>query len=296
MTGLVNIPLTIILLTKVISPPRSFILGFFLVVLHNLVAILVVYHLFAITAERYFSIVHPFRHRWQMTKKSSLKIVGVIWLVAIIIAFLPITWFRRFLLQNEILTVTLKIQTGHIIFCIVFVFLLPYVFIIYSQVVMFRKIRQGCIKYGAGVTRRDSAVSQKAKDMKRCLMIFALMAFFYAICWLPWFVISLFHSLWFPLSEEANTILLKFSHVFLIVRYLTSIVNPVLYTFLKRDFLEAFKTIVLRRKIQRESCLPTSLRQDLLLERYGVRSSVTRYEKVIINNNNDNIIEYITGV
>lgn len=119
MTGSINVPLTIIVLTGVIAPPHGLIVGF----LHNLVVVLVVYHIFAITAERYFSIVHPFRHRWHITKKSALRVIGVIWLTAIFIAFLPVTWFRGFLNspENGILTVTRQIQTGHIIFCIVYV-------------------------------------------------------------------------------------------------------------------------------------------------------------------------------
>lgn len=278
MTGFINVPLTIIVLMKVLAPPHGLILGFFLVVLHNMVAVLVVYHIFAITAERYFSIVHPFRHRWQMTKKSSLSVVGVIWLTAVVIAFLPVTWFRRFLNspENGILTVTLQIQTGHIIFCIVFVFLLPYVFIVYSQVDMFRKIRGGAPNF-RGSERRDSSFYRKAKDSKRCLIIFTLIAVIYVLCWFPWYVISLFYNLWFPLGEDANVILLEFSHVFLIVRYLTSIVNPVLYTFLKTDFLEAFKTVILRWKIQQKNSQPTRHSPYLLKPKclYGAREMAT---------------------
>ena len=141
LTGLINIPLTIIVFTRVIAPPPGIIVGFFVVVLHNMVVVLVVYHIFVITAERYFSIVHPFRHRWQMTRRSILKIIVVIWLAAIVIAFLPVTWYHRFLYHQEgISTVTRQIQTGHTIFCIFFVFLLPYAFIVHFQVVMFRKI------------------------------------------------------------------------------------------------------------------------------------------------------------
>ena len=281
MTGLINVPLTIAVLNGLVAPPRGILLGFFLVILHNLVVVLVVYHIFAITAERYFSIVHPFRHRWQMTAKSSLKIIGAIWLAAVIIAFLPVTWFTEFLNspQSGILTVTKQIQTGHIIFCIVFVFLVPYVFIFYFQIVMFKKIRQKTPKFG-GERRADSTVYRKAQDSKRCLIIFGLMAFVYAICWLPWFVMSLFYSFWFPLSENANKILLEFSHAFLILRYLTSIVNPVLYTFLKRDFLKAFKTIILRRKTQRNSGQAASSNyHPLSHERgYGERRFLTKEE------------------
>ena len=264
MTGSINVPLTIIVLTGVIAPPHGLIVGFFLVVLHNLVVVLVVYHIFAITAERYFSIVHPFRHRWRMTKKSALRVIGVIWMTAITIAFLPVTWFRGFLKspENGISTVTHQIQTGQIIFCIVFVFLIPYVFIVYSQVDMFRKISGGATNL-TGNERRDSSFYRKVKDSKRCLVIFTLMAGFYILCWLPWYAISLFYSLWFPLGKDATEILSEFSHTFLFIRYLTSIFHPVLYTFFKTDFLEAFKAIILRRKTRHKNSQST--RQSLHL-------------------------------
>lgn len=264
MTGSINVPLTIILLTEVIALPQGLIVGFFLVVLHNLVVVLVVFHIFAITAERYFSIVHPFRHRWHMTKKSALSVIGVIWLTAVIIAFLPVTWFRGFLNspENGILTVTRQIQAGHIIFCIVFVFLIPYVFIVYSQVDMFRKISGGATNL-RGSERRDSSFYRKVKDSKRCLIMFTLMAGVYILCWLPWYVISLIYSLWFPLGKDAREILSELSHAFLIIRYLTSIFHPVLYTFFKADFLEAFKAIILRRKTRHKNSQST--RQSLHL-------------------------------
>lgn len=252
LTGLINIPLTIIVFTRVMAPPAGVVVGFFGVVLQSMLVVLVVYHIFIITAERYFSIIHPFRHRWKITKSSVLKLIFVVWLAAIVIAFLPVTWFYRFIYyQEDVTAATLQIQTGHNIFCIVFVFLLPYVLIIYFQVSLYRKIRQGML-----VSKREKqkyTVNRKVHNVRRSMMIFGLMAFLYAICWFPWYVISFFSSLWFPLSEEARRTLSKFAHAFLIVRYLTSIVNPVLYTFFKRDFQETFKTVVLRRNIQQEN-------------------------------------------
>ena len=75
MTGIINIPLSIIVMTQVFAAPDGIYLGFFVVILNNMVVVLVVYHIFAITAERYLSIARPFRHR-QMTKKSPLKIIS----------------------------------------------------------------------------------------------------------------------------------------------------------------------------------------------------------------------------
>ena len=252
MTGLINIPLFIIVFTRVFAPQPGKIFGFFVVVLHNMVIVSVVYHIFLTTAERYFSIVHPFRHRWKITKGTVLKIILAIWLAAIVIAFLPIVWFHRFIyFQENISSVTLQIQTGHNIFCMVFVFLLPYTVMVYLQVIMFRNIRRRSFKFGKQERLSCTAVNRKVNSMKRSLIIFALMAFFYAVCWFPWYVVSLLINLWFPLSYEAQIVLSKFAHTFVIIRYYASIVNPALYIFLKRDFFASLKSIVLRRTPKR---------------------------------------------
>ena len=294
MTGLINVPLIII----AFSNPPDFILGFFVAALHYLIVVLVVYHIFAITAERYFSIVYPFRHRWRMTKKSSLKIVGAIWMAAVVIAFLPVAWwFRNFganLPKNNIATVTLQIQTGHTVFCIVFVFLVPYAFIVYSQVVMFKTIRIRRKKRRIGRKNSvGSSVARKAKDIERCLIIFAFMAFLFAICWFPWFMISLFQGLWFPLSEDAKFILEDLARAFLILRYLSSIVNPLLYTFFKRDFLGAFKAIILRRKIQQKNGEPPTVRLDVLTNNRTGNSNTARANSTA---KEEDRIEYVTVV
>ncbi|XP_020600414.1 neuromedin-U receptor 2-like [Orbicella faveolata] len=293
MTGLINVPLIVI----VFSTPPDFILGFFVAALHYLVVVLVAYHIFAITAERYFSIVYPFRHRWKMTKKSSLKIVGAIWTAAAVIAFLPVAWwFPRFRVnspQNNIATVTRQIQTGHTVFCIVFVFLVPYVLIVYSQVVMFKtiRIRRKTRRVGRK-NYADSSVARKAKDIKRCLIIFAFMAFLFAICWFPWFVISFFQGLWFPIGEDAKFIVEDFSRAFLILKYLTSIFNPLLYTFLKRDFLDAFKAIILRRKIQPRNGETPTVRLEVLTPHRTENSKCTRADSSTAME--EDVIEYIT--
>ena len=254
MTGVINIPL---FLMRVFVSPDSITLGLFVVVLHNMVVVLVAYHIFAITVERYFAIVRPFRHR-QITRKTTVKIIVVIWMVAILIAFLPFAWWWKLFSSpdhiGDKVTLTLKIQTGHTIFCIVFVFLLPYIFIVYSHVVMFKKIKQGT--YNLAVVegdRRNSAIhGGREHNVKRCLIIFALMACVYVVCWFPWYLLTIFNNRWFSIGKEAKRVLQHSTHVFVVIRYLTSIANPVLYTIFKRDFQEASKASILRRKIQPE--------------------------------------------
>ena len=239
MTGFIAIPLFVAVVVRVVKPPASVHFGFFIFIFNNALAISAAYHILAITLERYFSIMKPFVHRL-LTKKSMFKVALVVWLVSAVISFLPYAWSSK---RRTDPVIYFKIQFGYVVFCLTFVFLVPCILIVVSQFLMFKVIskRGRCVM-------RDASSQRKARQDKKCLIIFALMAMIYLACWLPWFVLSLFFSLWFPRSKETNDVLNNLSQVFGIFRFITSVVNPILYTFFKRDFLEAFKLLVLKTR------------------------------------------------
>ena len=239
MAGFICIPLFIIVVLQAINLPEPH-LGYLNVVFNNFIAISAAYHILAITLERFVCIKWPFSHL-QSTKKSMLKVALLVWFVAAVVGFMPYAWFSLLLTDNVAFR---KTQVGYIVFCLALVFLLPCILIVVSQIITCKAIAKSC---GQGLTVRK-ADQRKAKNDKKCLIIFGLMAFIYVVCWLPWFVISLYFSFWFPLSQETVKMLTKLSQVVAILRYVTSIVNPLLYTFFKKDFITAFRRIVLRKK------------------------------------------------
>ena len=241
MTGFICIPLFIIVAVQVIKSPETHAhIANFNVVFNNCMAISAAYHILAITLERYFCITRPFVHR-QFTKKSMLKVALLVWFVTAVTGFMPYAWFS--LQLTDIITYR-KTQVGYVVFCLIFVFLVPCILIVFLQTVMFKAIAKSG---GDGLTASKSA-QRKARNEKKCLLIFALMAFIYVICWLPWFVLYLCFSFWFPLSPETLEGLSNLSQGVVIFRYITSIVNPLLYTFFKKDFLEAVKLLALRKR------------------------------------------------
>lgn len=250
MTGLICIPLFISVLLVIKLPRPHF--GYFNVVFNNFIAISASYHILAITLERFVCIKWPFSHL-QSTKKSMLKVALLVWFVSVVVGFMPYAWFSLLLTDPVAYK---KIQVGYITFCLAFVFLVPCILIVVSQIITFKAIAKSC---GQGLTARK-ADQRKAKNDKKCLIIFGLMALIYVICWLPWFVISLYFSFWFPLSQETFEMLLKLSQVVVIFRYVTSIVNPLLYTFFKKDFITAFKRIILRKKSLNRSSTTATIR------------------------------------
>lgn len=91
--------------------------------------------------------------------------------------------------------------------------------------------------------RRSRSIEKHSGSEFKCLTLFVIMSSVFLICWLPWFVVFLLYQLSFDTSK-----LLVPSQVALFIRYMTSVVNPLLYTFLKRDFLQTLKFTFRRRR------------------------------------------------
>ena len=276
MAGFICIPLFIIFTVVVIGMPGikpgyRLHIGNLNIILNNFMAISAAYHILIITVERYFCISRPFVHR-QLTKKSMLKVAVSVWFVAAVIGFMPYAWFS---LRLTDFVAFQKAQTGFVIFCLTFVFVVPCIMIVASQTFTFKAIA----KSGGQELTATRAAQRKARNEKKCLIIFALMAFIYVLCWLPWFVLYLWFSFWFPLSPETRNVLNKVAQVVVIFRYITSIVNPLLYTFFKQDFFRAFKRNVLRIRapVQRNGLSTTtgSRFSSTKLQRRRLIASVT---------------------
>ena len=242
-SGVLNIPLFIVVaFTPVIKSSKwSMYLAFLVGVLNNLTAISACYHILAATTEKYLSIIWPVTHR-MMSRKTVIIMLGIVWVVSVIVAFIPFAWVN----MEEIET-RATLSLGHVIFCLFAVFFLPYSFMIYAFVIIFKAIsKQGKSKYKAP----SKPHSRQAALEKRCLILFASMATIFLVCWLPWFILMLLYKI------TDNTAILEIpTHVFVLVRYTTSIINPVMYTFFRRDFKTALKSLFRKR----ESGSPSSV-------------------------------------
>ena len=154
-------------------------------------------------------------------------------------AFIPFSWVNM-----EDRETQGKLTLGHVILCLVAVFLLPYAFMIYAFVVIFKSIaRRGKVK--ENTPSRASKLSRQAALEKRCLILFASMATVFLVCWLPWFILMLLYKV----KDNVKELEIP-AHLFVLVRYTTSIINPVLYTFFRRDFKTALRSLFQNKRLR----------------------------------------------
>ncbi|XP_022783379.1 5-hydroxytryptamine receptor 2A-like isoform X2 [Stylophora pistillata] len=283
MTGLINIPLLLVLVHLPQSSPSFSVIYCTSEVFHNVISISIAYHITAITMDKYFAVVNPFV-RFVMTKKTVKKVLLSVWLCSAFLGSVPATWWDSWLALDSS---ALYLQAGHIIFCLCFVFFVPYSFILYAYGIMFKAVSlKRSSKESSG--QKNSRVFKKANGERKCLVILLAMATTFAICWIPWFTLRLIYALstkgWIDIKDQAS--LSKASQTFVIVRYLSSAVNPLLYTFFKQDFWSAFKLVTLKNNSRMPSMTPsirlTTTQRYRGTEKYSERpeiDSIVKFEQ-----------------
>lgn len=234
-TGCVNIPIALLAFTQVVPYPKLSDLFYLVAVLHQFTAVSTGYHILVITLERYLAFI------WDVTRPASknaiFKVLSAVWGASAIIAIVPFFWKTELYKKNP---KALNLQIAHAIFCLAAVFVLPYTFMIYAYANMFKAIKKA---------RQQRQLEQNCRNERkrieqRCLLIFVTIGTLYLICWLPWFTWTVVLIVDTSADDEVHSTL---SQVFAVVRYSTSVLNPILYTFFKNDFFVAFKQVILRR-------------------------------------------------
>ena len=262
MTGLINIPLFCVLSTlddQALDKMNSIYCT--TEVFHNMISCSVAYHITAITVDKYLAVVNPFG-RFFMTKKTVAKILSTVWLWSVFLGAIPASWWSAWWNHEHR---ALYVQAGHNIFSLLVVFVIPYMFILYAYFIMFKAV--SCKnRFKKSLDRKDPRAFKRTSNEKKCLIILLTMAIAFAICWIPWFTLRLIFSLanigW--INDKDPVYMERVSHVFIIIRYLSSAINPLLYTFFKQDFWNAFKVVVLKKKTRRPS-VSVSMRQTIKL-------------------------------
>lgn len=277
LNGSLNISLFIVLFARVVKGAKFQALLCAVEVSHNFIAITGGCHIFLITAEKYMAVMRPLKYH-VIKKKTMLLLIGGAWLTSAVVASAPISWFS---MRYRKTPIGFVLETAFNAFCLFALFVLPYTFIIYAHVAMFRKVCKRNRHRQGFVNRASSKTSKKKKNERKCLIIFAVMATVFAVCWLPWFVLRLIYSLIGLRLITPDYVAMEIAaHGILIVRYLTSAINPLLYTFFKQDFWRALKRTLIQMS-----------RKDLRLSSSGMSKPKKRSTLKAIHINQSNSLE-----
>ena len=228
-------------------------------------SISIVLHLLLVSVDRHIAVVHAIRYRSLVTKRRILSLLLSVWLTAIFVALIQLSWIGLDVNVNEDSGgKTATINIIYDIFCIVLFFLVPLITMIFCYTTIFLALRQqlrAIKKYNVGLCFQMEQQRSHYRE-RRAAMIFVSMIVVYIICWLPYFLLDLQHQFgnnFFPLPISVEYA------VFYYPKFLNSVLDPLLYVYRKHDFRQAIQAMSRRSRAPCDEGPSLSLRNT-----YGI--------------------------
>ena len=205
-------------------------------VISDFVTMVIVLNLLLVTFERYVSLCHPYLHP-EVAKKSVIKwIIAFTWLFSFIVAIIPLSWSYA-VINGEHKDISAEYHV-YSLFTLLGVFFLPTVVIIYCLIAMFTVIR----KFVKQDRQRGVPKGQGMRSQGKAVFVFLFMFLNMFVCWSPLMCIRLAMDT-NPQFAPSGQIL----EILLALRCCSSLVNPAIYVWCKKDFKRAFLRIICRQ-------------------------------------------------
>eukprot|EP00112_Aurelia_sp_Birch-Aquarium-sp1_P011901 Seg25.7 transcript_id=Seg25.7/GoldUCD/mRNA.D3Y31 product="Neuropeptide Y receptor type 1" protein_id=Seg25.7/GoldUCD/D3Y31 len=228
-TGTLMIPMTIA--SASLRTPTN-ILYFISYVVAKFCTIYSVFSVSIITFDRYMLICQPYSDYSQTTRYPKIwHIILIMWSTAMFAA-LPITWLYDVILDPKEPTKRHQIKADQIydITTAIVFFLVPSCFVIIALILMYKEVRTSMKR-----EKKDTIHVMTPNNAYLAVVIRFFYAFLaFLVCWVPLTAITTWDAL--QLYAFVNG---KILEVLFALRCMTSLINPILYTWRDKDYKKA---------------------------------------------------------
>lgn len=246
-------------------------------------------NLCAISVDRYWAITKPLEYGVKRTPRRMMLCVALVWLCAACISLPPLLILGNEHVDENNLPMCAVCQNfGYQIYATLGSFYIPLTVMLFVYYQIFRAARRIVMDEKRAQTRLETAINgtqekpiepggqlmpsphqkklrfQLAKERKASTTLGIIMSAF-TICWLPFFILAVVR----PFVSEDHYIPKTLSSVFLWLGYANSLLNPIIYATLNRDFRKPFQEILYFRC----SSLNLMMREDFYHSQYGEPAS-----------------------
>ena len=218
--------------------------------LNSIILLAGVANVCAVTYDRYFAITIPLRY-YEHINRHFTGIIATSWLLPIVISLLPIAWEAD---SSYIL---------HKVYLFLLQFLgvvIPYIFVFIAYFRIFQQVRS-CVRRHMKVQRVSTGTAQKMAEASaeaKVARVFAIVAVTFILCWLPVLFMTSVAAL-----ERYDLIPGTLERVSIFTVAFGSLINPLLYSFMKPDFKKVVRAFFRSRK---DNCFLSSQSRNTLLE------------------------------
>ncbi|XP_061688328.1 neuromedin-U receptor 1 [Syngnathoides biaculeatus] len=225
----------------------------------------------ALSVERYIAVVHPLKTRYLTTKRHAKRVIGAVWAASMLCA-VPNTSLHGIVYQPgfvresaicQVLEPLWRYRTLMQITTVCF-FLIPMMVIGVLYLVMGlhlgRERRRRLVTFGKnwGSDARVSVHDEVARRTQVVKMLSIVVAVF-GVCWAPFHMDRL---LWSSVRQWTDLMLNIYQYVHIlsgVFFYLSSAVNPVIYSLISTRFRECFRDLVCSQVDEPDSPAPPKI-------------------------------------
>ena len=192
----------------------------------NMCGFSTVFHIIALTLDKYVAVLYPFKRIYLSTKWLYRKILMFIWIAAVCFALIPLFWYFKDVKSES----WLKKFRIYGIFQLVIFFGLSLLILAFCYFRMFTKIhnKDRELSLTGRIQRRPERTDRKTTLIFLCF--FAL----FIIGWFPWFLFTLDNNMLY-----VDRVIKDF---LVTLRYAGACLNPAIYAFFKSDYRKAIKS------------------------------------------------------
>lgn len=249
-------------------------------------------NLCAISVDRYWAITKPLEYGVKRTPRRMMLCVALVWLGAACISLPPLLLVGNVHESEGRPFCSVSQHFGYQIYATVGAFYFPLAVMLFVYYQIFKAARrivmdekrahtrlEGAMHNGVPLQTQEKPINaigsphqkklrfQLAKERKASTTLGIIMSSF-TICWLPFFILALVKPI---TGGEYPTL----SFIFLWLGYANSLLNPIIYATLNRDFRKPFQEILYFRC----SSLNGLMREDFYHSQYGDPHS----QRVVMN-------------
>ncbi|EDO46219.1 predicted protein [Nematostella vectensis] len=209
---------------------------------YRFVAVSTMFHIFAVTVERYISIIYPLKYMAIVNRARIYRTITVIWLTSLFFAIVQLSWVNTSAWSPQTAT-QLHISLIYHSIGAVTCFVVPFVIMVFIYGQMFTVIHKQVTDIRKQHVATESNSFRPIYTELRAISVFATMLSIFAFCWITWYI-----SIFGLYVEKIGVAFVDVAEVVWMIcdflRFSTSFLNPLLYTYLKYDFRTATNSVL----------------------------------------------------
>ena len=205
-------------------------------------------HVILVAFDRYVAIVHTLRQDSIVTTWRAIGAITFVWLFSFAASVIQLSWYG---LDESSLSDYDETEDFDVMYtkaCIVLFFAVPLVLMCYMYGHIFY-ISVKVTKSDRQMTGALQKESRSAFHEWRGRSVLLIMVVIFAGCWLPFFLAMLVDH---TESSQMSRPLIWLQRLFAVLGFIPPLLNPLLCTLTKKDFRQALREVIFKRKYPRQ--------------------------------------------